>query len=304
MKKRKKVLLGPSIFASTNKMPLEKLQAAGFEVLDNPYKRKLTQDELLNLLPEVSGLIAGLEKLDRFVLEKSELKVISRCGSGTSNVDLSAAAELGIKVFNTPDAPVESVAELTIGALICLVRFVAQMNNSCHEGKWEKKIGLELKQSTVGIIGFGKIGRRLAQLLEPFGARIIAADPFLKKAAGKVEIMPLEQLLTKANIISLHASGEDAIIGKKEFSLMKNGVFLLNCARGGLIDEAQLIQALDSGKIAGAWLDCFPEEPYKGKLTLYPQVILTPHIGSYTKDCRNRMEMEAVDNLLSGFNAL
>lgn len=296
----KKILIGPSSFSELDSTPREKLIKTGFEVIDNPFKRKLTKSEVIELLPEVEGLIAGLEPLDREVLEKSDLKVISRCGSGLSNVDLEAAMNLGIKVYCTPEGPTNSVAELTVGMLISLIRFVPKMDSALHQKVWEKKIGFELRDKTVLIIGFGKIGRRVAELLNPFQGNIIASDPFLNGKINNVDILPLDQALPRADIISIHASGEKEILGEKEFSIMKEKVFILNSARGGLIDENCLVTGLEQGKIAGAWLDSFTEEPYRGSLTRFSQVILTPHIGSYTEECRRRMETEAVENLIAG----
>ena len=300
-----KVLIGPSTFAQVDDTPLTRLSDAGYEIIENPYKRRLTKPELLELLGRaVTGLIAGLEPLDREVLEKSKLKVISRCGSGLSSVDLKAATELGIKVYSTPDAPREAVAELTLGAMLGLLRMIPEMDRNMHRGKWSKKIGTQIAGKTVAIIGFGRIGRRVASLLLPFNVKIIVVDPHVRKNTEGVEIAPLDKALKVADIITVHSAGEEEIIGKDEFKLIKQGVFLLNAARGRSVDEKSLIQALEEGKIRGAWLDTFESEPYSGPLTKYPQVILTPHAGSYTLECRRSMEMEAVNNLISGFKKI
>lgn len=299
MKKRKKILIGPSSFSEADKTPLETLLSHNFDVINNPYRRKLSKEELIELLPGVSGLIAGLETLDREVLEKSDLKVISRCGSGLSNVDLESTRELNIVVCNTPLGPVTAVAELTIGCLLSLVRQVPQMDWALHQGQWSKRIGKQLQNSFIAVIGFGNIGRRVAQLLYAFGSKVLAVDPFLSDVVENVTVVGLKEALEKADIITLHVSGEECLLGKGEFNLMKEGVYILNAARGGLIDENALKNALDSNKVAGAWIDTFNEEPYNGPLCKYQQVILTPHIGSYTFECRRSMEMEAVKNLLS-----
>lgn len=297
-----KILLGPSSFASLDYSPMKKLLEAGCEVIDNPYKRKLTEEELLELLDnDISGLIAGLEPLNRKVLSDSKLKVISRCGSGMTNVDLEAARDLGIKVYSTPDGPTSAVAELTLGVLLSLLRFIPQMNEDLHQGKWNKKIGMQLEGKTVVIIGFGRIGKRFAELLEAFNVKIIIVDTCVNNNSFKYPLLPLEEALVNADIISLHCSYDEEILGEKEFSLIKNGVFILNAARGGVINEMCLRKSLDSGKVAGAWLDTFEQEPYCGSLKEYPQVILTPHVGSYTRECRKSMETDAVENLLSGF---
>lgn len=294
---REKILIGPSSFAETDKAPLERLLSAGYEVVDNPYKRKLTKNELLTLLTsEVTGIIAGLEPLDGDVLRHSKLKVVSRVGSGLSNVDLPAAYELGIKVCSTPNGPTAAVAELTIGALLGLLRMIPVMDNALHNGKWSKKIGVQLEGKSVAIIGFGRIGRRVSELLKPFNVRLLVVDP--SPVTGVVTVS-LKEALTEADIVTLHSSGEDCIIGENEISIMKPGVFILNVARGGLISEYALIKALESGKVAGAWLDTFKEEPYSGPLCRFPNVVLTPHVGSYTLECRKQMEMDAVSNLLN-----
>ncbi len=295
------ILLGPSTFGEVDPHPLSKLKEKGFEVILNPFKRKLTKQELISLLqPSVIGLIAGLESLDQEVLQKSSLKVISRCGSGMSNVDMSTAHDLGIKIFSTPSAPTRAVAELTLGALLSLLRNIPQMNESLHSGQWDKKIGSELFGKTITIIGFGRIGQAVAKLVLAFGAHVQAVDPFFSGNLPEgIHLMPLMEALRKSDIITLHCDGKTPILGKEQFRIMKQGSYLLNPARGELVDELSLMQALDEGKIRGAWLDTFSPEPYQGPLIHYKQVILTPHVGSYTQECRSSMESEAVDNLLS-----
>ncbi|MBN1870817.1 MAG: phosphoglycerate dehydrogenase [Candidatus Omnitrophica bacterium] len=295
---KRKVLVSTSTFADSDDAPLKKLKKSGFEVMLNPYKRKLSKEELMQLLPGVSGLIAGLETLDHEVMSRSQLKVISRCGSGTSNVDKETAGKLGIRVCNTPDGPTDAVAELTIACLLNLLRKVSIMDQALHQGRWEKQTGLQLEGKTVVIIGLGRIGRRVAQLLIPFGARIIGVDPFVNKADASIKILSLQEALPLADIITFHCSGEKCLLSDNEFGLVKKGVFLLNAARGTLVDEKALIEALDTSRVAGVWLDTFGQEPYSGKLIRYSQVLLTPHVGSYTKECRQQMEMQAVNNLI------
>jgi len=300
-----KVLIGTSSFAQLDAAPLNRLQQAGCCVIDNPFKRRLTKPELLELLgDDVVGLIAGLEPLDREVMTASSLKVISRCGSGMSNVDLAAAEELNIKVCNTPYGPTTSVAEVTVGALLSLLRMLPIMDRSVHERKWEKRIGRQLEGKKVVIIGFGRIGRKVGKLLRAFEADVSAVDPEHSGIIDGTPIVSLDTALKTADVIILHSSGEDTLLGKREFGLMKRGVYILNAARGGLIDEAELFVALKEKRVAGAWLDTFGTEPYDGCLCDLEEVILTPHIGSYTKECRLSMEMEAVENLLEAFASL
>lgn len=296
-----KILIGPSSFGAEDRAPLERLLLAGCEVVDNPFKRRLTKGELLDLLDEkTTGLVAGLEPLDREVLQKSRLQVISRCGSGLSNVDLTAANELGIAVYSTPAAPTTAVAELTLATMLSLLRMIPQMDRDLHEGRWTKKIGLQLEGKTVVIVGLGRIGRRVASLLAAFGTRVLAVDPYETPEAAGMPLIPLEQALPQADIVTLHCSGESCLLGRKEFELVKPGAFVLNAARGGVIDETALLEGLRTGRIAGAWLDTFEREPYDGPLRNGPNVLLTPHVGSYTRECRKRMEMEAVENLIAG----
>ena len=206
---------------------------------------------------------------------------------------------MGIRVFNTPDAPTNSVAELTIGALLSLLRMIPQMDQSLHGGQWRKKIGTQLRRKTVAIVGFGRIGRRVGEHLSTFDVEIIIVDPYAAESISTgFRRESLQTALAQADIITIHSSGHDCIIGETEFGLMKKGAYLLNAARGGVVSEYALVKALEKGTVAGAWLDTFEEEPYKGPLCHCPNVILTPHVGSYTAECRAAMENEAVDNLL------
>lgn len=305
MQSGSKILVGPSSFAAIDKTPMERLVSEGYEVIDNPFRRKLTKKELLDLLSlDVIGLIAGLEPLDREVLQQTNLKVISRVGSGLSNVDLDAAKDLGIEVCYTPFGPTTAVAELTIGALLSLIRMIPQMDRDLHQGKWNKRIGFQLEGKTVAIIGFGKIGKKVAKLLSPFKVNVLVVDPSYEGFAENYTVVKLAEALQKADIITIHSSSDECLLGDKEISIMKRGVYLLNVARGSLISESSLIKGLDNGKIKSVWLDTFENEPYAGPLKKYNQVILTPHVGSYTFECRKQMEIEAVDNLINVLKAI
>jgi len=282
---------------------MECLRSNGFEITNNPFSRKLTKEELLDLLTDDTlGIIAGLEPLDREVLESSSLSAISRVGSGLSNIDLEAAEELGIEVCCTPGAPTTAVAELTVGAMLSLMRMVPQMDRDLHSYKWNKRIGFQLEGKTVAIVGFGRIGNKVADLLESFRVNIIVVDPNIEEDNVNYPILPLTEALPQADIITIHSSGENCILGKREFSIMKTGVYLLNAARGGLVSESLLMEALNNGRVVGAWLDTFSSEPYSGPLANYANVILTPHVGTYTLECRLQMETEAVDNLVNALS--
>lgn len=295
-----KVLITTSSFGAEG---IQVLEQSGFEVINNPYKRKITQTEIVPLLDGVQGVIAGLEQYNYDILSKSKLEVVSRCGSGLSNIDLDAAKKLGITVYNTPEGPTQSVAELTVGCLLTLIRDVSRVNNLMHTGKWEKTTGHLLKDMNVLLIGYGRIGKTVARILSSIGAKIFISDPFVKDEDIPEHFTKVDLIdgISKADVITLHSSGEDLILGEKEFGSMKPGVYILNAARGGLIDEDALEKALIYGKVAGAWLDTFVEEPYTGSLSKYNQVILTPHIGSYTIEGRMQMEIDSVNNLIKGF---
>lgn len=296
------VLIGPSSFGERDKTPLRIIEEAGLGIIENPYKRKLERTELLELLkPNVVGILAGLEPIDAEVLRNSGLRVVSRVGSGIANVDVDAARSLGVPVHFTPSGPTEAVAELTLGALLSLMRLIAEMDAEMRAGRWSKRIGVQLHGKTVVIVGYGRIGRRVAELLAPFQVRIVVVDPLASPEALKgVEAMTLSDALPVADVLTLHCSGEKLLLGESELATMKRGAFILNAARGTLIDEGALIRALDEGRLAGAWLDTFGKEPYGGPLTGSRKVLLTPHVGSYTEECRLQMETEAAENLLRG----
>jgi D-3-phosphoglycerate dehydrogenase len=298
-----RVLITTSSFGEEG---IQIIQKSGIEVVNNPYGRKITQTEAIALLKDIDGVIAGLEYYGYTLLSETKLKVISRCGSGLSNIDLHAARELGISVYNTPNGPTQSVAELTVGCLLALIRDVPRINNLMHANKWEKITGHLLKDMKVLLIGYGRIGKKVASILDTIGAKIFIYDPFISDSVIPDNIKKIDLIdgLGMADVISLHSSGEDLILGQKEFNLMKRGVYILNVARGGLIDEDALENSLISGQISGAWLDTFQQEPYKGVLIDYNQVILTPHIGSYTFEGRKKMELDSINNLLNGLSIL
>jgi D-3-phosphoglycerate dehydrogenase len=299
-----RVLISTSSFGVADTSPLERLEREGFEVSLNPHGRVLTEDEIAGLIAEVDGLIAGTEPLsDRVLAEASRLRVISRVGVGTERIDFEAADRRGVQVFITPDALTDAVAEITIGAMLTLLRGIHQMNEALHEGRWEKSMGQLLRGKTVGIVGLGRIGKAVALLLAPFGVRRIARDEepdHAWAAANDVEFMPLPELLAQAEIATVHASGRECLIGPEELALLPDGALVLNAARGGLVDEAALYDAVTSGKLAGCYLDTFELEPYEGPLRELPNALLTPHAGSYAREARVRMENEAVENLLLG----
>ncbi len=300
------VAIGPSSFAEKDPAPLRMLEDAGITVKPNPFGRRLTEPEIIAHLEGVDGLIAGLEPLNRTVLSSAHprLKALARVGIGVANVDFDAARDLGIAVSSTPDGPIDAVAEMTLAALLALARQLIPTNVALHQGKWAKSIGMGLNGATVLLIGCGRIGTRVASLLQAFGTTVLAYDPGLtpETAPDGVNLVKFAEGLAAAEVVSLHASGEACILDAAAFDTMKPGVLLLNGARGGLVEESALCAALESGKVAGAWFDAFWQEPYTGPLTQFDQVLLTPHVGTYTGQCRRQMETEAVANLLRDMN--
>jgi len=303
MSNRGIVLIAPTTFGISDPTQLQRIEQAGYEVRRNPLGRKLSESDLKQALDGVVGIIAGLEALTDKVLTQSQLKVVSRSGVGLDNVDIVAARRLGIHVFSTPNAPTTAVAELTVGAMICLLRNVSRMDQQMHAGIWQKFSGPQLRDKTVAIVGLGRIGLQVASYLKPFGVRLLGVDCAREGSIDEIPIVTLDEALGRAHIISIHASGNTAILGVREFEQAKSGLYVLNSGRGGLINETALISALDTGKVAGAWLDAFTDEPYEGPLKTYKQVLLTPHIGYSSDEARRQMEIEATDNLLNGLIA-
>jgi len=301
----KKISINTSTFGEYSKEPIDLLEARGLNVKLNPYRRKLNGEEVILLCKESVGIISGTEMIDKEILrELKNVKVISRCGVGLDNVDTKKCQELGVKVYNTPGAPTTAVAELTIGLMLDLLRKISEMTSVLKTGRWDKMMGNLLFGKKIGIIGFGRIGQKVAELLLPFGTEISYYDKEKKKTKIKCEYKDMKKLIEWADIITLHGSFDDKktwpVIGANEIKSMHKGSWLVNVSRGGVIDENALYSALKTGHIAGAALDVFGEEPYKGPLAGLENVILTPHIGSYAKEARVKMEVEAVENLLEG----
>jgi D-3-phosphoglycerate dehydrogenase len=222
------------------------------------------------------------------------LKVIARVGTGLDSVDLGEAAKLGIKVLNTPDAPTSAVAELTLGHILGLLRNIAKADRQIRDNKWQGQMGSLLETKTVGVVGFGRIGQRVAKLVASFGAKVIVSDPYADTT--EYENCVLDELCQRVDVLTLHLPYVEKthnLIGSRQFQLMKKGSFVINVSRGGLIDEIALLQALESDHIAGAALDCFEQEPYFGPLSKLKNVQMTAHMGTYARETRDQMEREA-----------
>jgi D-3-phosphoglycerate dehydrogenase len=223
------------------------------------------------------------------------------------NVDLAAADALGIAVLTTPDAATEAVAELTVAGILALLRHLVAHDQGCRAGRWKREMGRLLEGRCVGIVGLGRIGKRVAELVSAFRAQVVAHDLHEDREFARVhriEYLGLESLLRRADIVTLHVNlgpATKGLIRAEQLALMKPGGFLINCARGDLVDEMALAEAIRTGRLGGAFLDTFGEEPYVGPLLDLPGVLVTPHIGGYTVESRGAMEVEAARNLILFF---
>ena len=293
-------------FADKDPRPLHLLEQVGAEVIINPLGRKLTEADLAEIIVDADILIAGTEPITEAVLDRAEqLKLIARVGIGLDSVDLHAARKQGITVSYTPDAPSPAVAELTIGLMLDLLRAVNISNVRMHRGQWYRYFGCRLSEATIGVIGLGRIGRKVISHLAGFQCnRIMANDldpdiPIPCHPCCQVELVDKEKIYAEADIISLHVpltSSTKNLITKDEISLMRPGTFLINTSRGGIINESDLYWALDSGHLGGAAVDVFEREPYHGCLSKLDNCLLTAHMGSMSVDCRTQMEIEASED--------
>ena len=300
---------------------IDGLQKAGFEVIT----AKVPQEELINYINENQVrtlLVRSATKVRKDIIDACpSLKIIGRGGVGMDNIDVEYAREKGINVINTPAASSASVAELVFAHLFSGCRFLTDSNRKMPvEGDTKfaelKKAytkGVELRGKTIGIIGFGRIGQEVAKMALGLGMRVLAVDNFAEKVNLKVEFFngqsvdfeiktqSKEDVLKEADFVTLHVPAQkEFVIGQKEFDLMKNGAALVNCARGGVVDEEALLKALDSGKLAFAGLDVFINEPTPAKSILsHPKISLTPHTGASTNEAQDRIGISLAEQIIS-----
>lgn len=276
--------------------------------LDVDYKPGMTPDELKACIGDYAGLaIRSDTKVKADILDAAvNLKVIGRAGIGVDNVDIPAATAKGVVVMNTPFGNSVTTAEHALAMMMALARDIPQASASTHAGKWEKSkfMGVELFGKTLGVIGCGNIGGYVAERALGLKMRVIAYDPFLTPERARdlgCEKVELDELFSRADFITLHTPLTDAtrgIISEKSFGKMKKGVRIINCARGGLIDEAALKVALDDGRVAGAALDVFEVEPAKENVLFgHPKVICTPHLGASTKEAQVNVAVQVAEQI-------
>ena len=246
-------------------------------------------------------VVRSATKVTSEVLEagaKGNLKLVIRAGVGIDNIDLDYAEKVGIKVRNTPNASSDSVAELALGHMFSVARHIAVANYTIRNGQWNKKQykGSEIAGKTLGIIGMGRIGKALAGKAEALGMKIIYTDALGKQGNLAYEFMDLDNLLKASDYVSLHVpynKDKGALISDREISIMKDGAVIINCARGKVVDEEALLKALNSGKLAGAGIDVFEQEPSENMALInHERVSVTPHIGASTKEAQERIGKE------------
>jgi D-3-phosphoglycerate dehydrogenase len=293
----------------------DELDPSGLELLkENPevelYQLKKDERERLpEILADFDALVVrSATKVTADLLQAGKkLKVVGRAGIGVDNVDVAAATRLGILVVNAPTANLMSATEHTFALLLSLARRVPEADASMKAGKWDRKLtGVELQGKTIGVVGFGRIGQRVAARARGFEMQVVAFDPFLDPAAARrleVELLPLDDLLGRADMITLHTplSPETRnLMSRERLALMKKGALLVNCARGGIVDEEALLESLESGHLGGAALDVFAEEPPTDlRLVRHPKVVATPHLGAQTQEAQERISKETAEMVLA-----
>jgi D-3-phosphoglycerate dehydrogenase len=276
-------------------------------------KTGLKPEELISIIGEYEGLMVRSEtKVTAKVIEAGKkLQVIARAGVGIDNIDVEAATQRGIVVVNAPTANTMAAAEHSVALMLALARHIPQAHDSLKSGAWKRQnfVGVEVRNKTLGIVGLGNVGSEVARRVQGFQMRVLGYDPYVSPEHARnlrVELVPLEQIIREADFITLHlplTPQSKNMIGAKELSLMKPTVRIINCARGGLIDEQALDQALRDGKVAGAALDVFAQEPPKDSPLLNNEkVIVTPHLGASTQEAQANVAIDAAEQIISVLN--
>jgi D-3-phosphoglycerate dehydrogenase len=293
------------------------LAEEGLEVLrkqvEVDVRTKMKPDELVSVIGDYEAIIVRSEtRVTREAIEAGKkLQVIARAGVGIDNVDLEAATQRGIVVVNAPTANTMAAAEHTVAMMLALARHIPQAHANLSGGAWMRQnfVGVELRNKTLGIVGLGNVGSEVARRVQGFRMKVIAYDPFVSLEYARnlrVELVSFEKVLTDADFITLHLPLTDQsrnLIGTREMSMVKPAVRIINCARGGLIDEQALSQAIDEGRVAGAALDVFAQEPPKDSpLMKNPRVIVTPHLGASTAEAQTSVATDAAEQVLAVLN--
>ncbi|MCK4794146.1 MAG: phosphoglycerate dehydrogenase [Desulfobacteraceae bacterium] len=272
--------------------PIEYFKENGCEVTLVPQGKKLSEEELVENMAELDAAIVGVEKITQRVVQGSKrLKVIAKHGAGVDNIDVKTATNQGIVVISAPGANSDAVADLTFGLFLSLARSIPFADHCVREGGWPRIVGIDLSGKTLGIIGLGQIGKKVAKRALGFDMRVLAYEVVKDEDFAQkwgISYRSLDEVLAESDFLSIHVPLIDStrkLIAKRELQLMKKGAFLVNIARGGVVDEEALYQALLEGKIRGAALDVFLSEPPEGNpLFALDSVIATPHMGGYTTE--------------------
>jgi len=303
-----RVLVTSRSYAQNDPRLRTELESTVGDAVYSPAAHPLSSSEVKDLLPGCHGYIAGLDVIDRPALQAADrLKIIARYGVGVDKIDLDAAAEMGIVVTNTPGANAASVAELTVGLMLSLTRSIPDANAAVKAGQWPRLAGMSLKGKTIGLLGLGAIGKQVARRLRGFDCTILAYDPMADTVfaeACDVQLKPQHQVISQADLLSLHLPVLPETRGMVDtafLSQMKPAAFFINTARGELVDEGALLEALQRGHLRGAALDAFREEPPgpDNPLLALPQVIATPHTGAHTDGATNAMGWMALLDCLA-----
>ena len=300
-----RVLITTVPFGNKNRQSLDLLEKSKIEYLINPLNRKLTEDELINMINDFDAVIAGTDKITEKVINSTtKLKHISRVGIGVDSVDLIAAKKKGIKVSYTPDVPAPAIAELTIGMMLTLLRSTHVSNLRMHKGEWHRVFGRRLSNVNIGLIGVGRVGVRVIKHLQSFGSPNILANDLsssVKELELPVNWVEKEKIFKEADIITLHlplTKLTKDLVKKNHLMSMKKDAIIINTSRGGIINETDLFNVMKSGHLSGAAIDVFEHEPYSGPLKEIERCLLTSHMGSMSIDCRTKMEIEATEEVV------
>jgi D-3-phosphoglycerate dehydrogenase len=302
-----KILVATRSFGSTSSEPWDVLAAAGCETVKADMTQKMTETHLVDLLDGIHGAIVGVVPMTaRVMAESRDLKVVSAHGVGVDHIDLKAAAEKGVVIANCPGANTASVCDLTIGLMIAASRNIPAVDRAVRRGEWARYHGSELWRKTLGIVGLGHIGLGVAKRALGFDMTVLAHDPFIDgtpEQLPQIQTVSLDGILQQSDFVTLHApltNQTHHIIGSDELAVMKPDAYLINTARGGLVDEGALFKALSAGQIAGAAFDCFADEPpVNSPLLELENLVLTPHIGAHTKESIKRVGVMAAENVVA-----
>ncbi|MGR6741300.1 phosphoglycerate dehydrogenase [Microbacterium sp. F1-18] len=303
-----KVLVTPtSLCRDPHGASLGRLREVVDEVILNPHGRPLTPAELVPLVADVDGIIAGLDDYDETVFAAApRLRVLARYGVGVDRVDLDAAASRGVVVTRTPGANAIAVAELAVGLILAAARRISRLDEAVRAGEWPRFEGKELTGATAGVVGFGAIGRLVAERARALGMRVIVFDPMLPDEAfaqAGVERVDIDELCRRSDVVSLHVPllpETRHLLDERRLALLPAGAIVVNTARGGLLDETAARRALDDGRLHGVAIDVYETEPPSSSpLVGHPGVVATPHAGGHTSGAVQRMTDQSIDALLT-----